>query len=631
MTIDGVKILISAETKELDKKIQETTTKIGNWSAAGVAAAAAFGAAMVKAGLDSADSQAKLAQSLRTTTESLSVMKRAGDLSGVSMDGVAQATKDLQRRLSQAATAGGPVADALTKIHLSASELMALPLDQRISTINTALNKYTTESEKAAVAGQLFGEEGSLAMLRISPETIKQASEEVNRFGVALDSIDAKMIENANDTLSQISLAFNGLSQQMAADFAPILQAVTNELMASVDELGGMGKVSEKVFTYVMKGAGFVGDAFRGWQLIFKSLELALYGLRFVTAKVMEGISGFIDDTINDAKSNINVLIDGMNNLPGVNIDKLIVGKSAATEFFENFATQAAADIKTVKDDLINLSKEPLPSQTLEKWSSNVVETARRTAEEAVKVQSEIMSQPIEQASKPIDTQKLSDSLSAVVQSLQTENEQIDQMYLERANIIDQAYANGLLSQTAYHEQSTRNEEDYNKKMKTIDEASFNTKMQLLSSAFGNIATLMQTENKGLFEVGKVAAIAQATVDGISATISSYKAGAAIGGPIIGATFAATAALATGVQISKIAATNYGGGGNVSAPPAGTTGSGQQSIAQSANQQAQNLGSGTLTVQGLDSGALFTGDVVAGLAERIYDYSRSGGNVIFQR
>ena len=47
------------------------------------------------------------------------------------MSGVEQATKDLTRRLSQAASGAGPAAEALGRLGLSASELLALPLDER--------------------------------------------------------------------------------------------------------------------------------------------------------------------------------------------------------------------------------------------------------------------------------------------------------------------------------------------------------------------------------------------------------------------------------------------------------------------------------------------------------------------
>lgn len=94
--------------------------------------------------------------------------------------------------------------------------------------------------------------------------------------------------------------------------------------------------------------------------------------------------------------------------------------------------------------------------------------------------------------------------------------------------------------------------EDMRKKEAEINKQ----RLQDFSSFFGNLATLQQTKSKELFAIGKAAAIAQATIDGFQAIQSSYAKGAAIGGPPLGAAFAAAAGAATAVQISKIAATN---------------------------------------------------------------------------
>ena len=73
--------------------------------AAGIMAAAAVaaGVAMVRSSLVTIDEQAKLAASLRTTTESLQILTRAGDLAGVSMGEIEQATIMMTKSLSQAA------------------------------------------------------------------------------------------------------------------------------------------------------------------------------------------------------------------------------------------------------------------------------------------------------------------------------------------------------------------------------------------------------------------------------------------------------------------------------------------------------------------------------------------------
>ena len=68
-------------------------------AAAAVAAATAAGVAMVRSGLQTVDAQAKLAASLDTTVASIQVLERAGEMAGVSMGQVEQATVQLTRRL----------------------------------------------------------------------------------------------------------------------------------------------------------------------------------------------------------------------------------------------------------------------------------------------------------------------------------------------------------------------------------------------------------------------------------------------------------------------------------------------------------------------------------------------------
>ncbi|MCK5642269.1 MAG: hypothetical protein KAJ19_15795, partial [Gammaproteobacteria bacterium] len=125
-----------------NKSMNRFAKRAGVAMAAGVTAISAGLAVMTRQSLSTIDMQAKLAKSLGTTTRSLQIMERAGDLTGVAFSGIEQATKDLQRRLSQAADGTGPAVTALKRLGLSASDLMKLPLDERIKVINEAIAEF---------------------------------------------------------------------------------------------------------------------------------------------------------------------------------------------------------------------------------------------------------------------------------------------------------------------------------------------------------------------------------------------------------------------------------------------------------------------------------------------------------
>ncbi len=239
----------------LSKEMEAANARLASFSraarrAAGIAAAAAVaaGVAMIRSGLQTVDAQAKLAQSLGTTVASIQVLERAGDLAGVSISGVEQATKDLTRRLSQAAAGTGPAAKALEQLDLSAKDLMALPLDERVGAINAAIEEFIPVAERAAVAGQLFGEEGSIAMSRIDTATLRQATEDVRDFGVAVSEQDADQIERTNDAISRLGLIWRGVSNQLAVAAAPALEAVANAMAAMARSTGPVGKAITTLF-----------------------------------------------------------------------------------------------------------------------------------------------------------------------------------------------------------------------------------------------------------------------------------------------------------------------------------------------------------------------------------------------
>lgn len=270
----------------LGREMEAANTRLAAFSrrvrlaaVAAAAAAAATGAAMIRSGLQTVDAQAKLAQSLGTTVASIQTLERAGELAGVSMSGIEQATKDLTRRLSQAAAGTGPAADALTRLGLTASGLMALPLDQRVGVINAAIAEFVPVAERAAIAGQLFGEEGSIAMARIDTATLRQATQDVRDFGVVVSEQDAEQIERTNDAISRLGLIWRGLSNQLAVAAAPALEAVANAMASVARTTGPLGVAIRVLFENL------------GRLSAYATAIATLMAGRFVAAKLAAAVS----------------------------------------------------------------------------------------------------------------------------------------------------------------------------------------------------------------------------------------------------------------------------------------------------------------------------------------------------
>ncbi len=239
---------LSAEMELANTRLASFARRAGIALAAVAAAAAAAGVAMVRSGLANIDAQAKLAQSMRTTVESIQTLTWAGELAGVSMGEIEQATKKLTTRLSEAAGGSGAAVGALRQLNLTAAELQALPLDQRIVAIQDALNGFVPEAERAAVASDLFGDRAALAFLRIDSATLRDAARDVQDFGVAVSAADAAQVERTGDAIARLSLIWTGLVNRLTVAVAPALEAVATKLADMARATGPIGQAITAVF-----------------------------------------------------------------------------------------------------------------------------------------------------------------------------------------------------------------------------------------------------------------------------------------------------------------------------------------------------------------------------------------------
>ncbi|OYX22498.1 MAG: phage tail tape-measure protein [Rhodobacterales bacterium 32-66-7] len=288
---------LSAEMELANARLGSFARKAGIALAAVTAAAAAAGVAMVRSGLDVIGAQADMAASLRTTVESLQVLTWAGELAGVSMGEIEQATKKLTTRLSEAAAGSGSAVGALQRLNLTAAELQAMPLDQRIVAIQEALNQFVPEAERAAVASDLFGDRAALAFLRIDAATLREAAQDVQDFGVAVSAADAAQIERTGDAIAKLSLIWLGLTNRLTAAVAPALETVANALADMARGTGPIGGAITAVFdnlarlgTYVATFAAFMAGRWVAGLAV--ALATALVFLR--GALIRTGIGALI-------------------------------------------------------------------------------------------------------------------------------------------------------------------------------------------------------------------------------------------------------------------------------------------------------------------------------------------------
>ncbi|MGB7387687.1 MAG: hypothetical protein WA929_08835, partial [Pseudomonas neustonica] len=240
-----------------------------------------------------------------------------------------------------------------------------VPLDQRIAMINDALNKNVTASERAAVAGDLFGTRNAAAIQQLDPGTIAEAARQVEIFGLNLSDVDAAKVEMANDAMSTFGLLTDGIGKQLTVQLAPILKAVGDEFLNSADEAGGLGKQVESAVETAVNALAFVVDAGDGVGRAF-SLVADNIVLMFATAQyaVYTATAGILD------------AIDG---IPGIDVKVNVDSARRSAELAKGVMSEALSSMKDTIDT-------PLAGERLRKAYKAAQEAGEAAAEAAVKL-----------------------------------------------------------------------------------------------------------------------------------------------------------------------------------------------------------------------------------------------------
>lgn len=377
-------VRIGGDTAQLQSAMARAKTAIGDFAsasrtaatnvatvgaAAGVAAAAGI-AALVAKTMDAVGAQADLAARLNTTSTSIANLSHAAMLSGVEMSKVESSSEFLARKLSEASDSGSSAADTFARLGLSASALQNMPLDQRISAINQALTDNVSASERAAVAAEVYGSKAGSAMRQLTPEALASAADEVKRLGLNISEIDAEKIAAAGDAVDRVTKVFDGMLQQMTAELAPVITAVSNQFFDAATGAEGFGAAGKSASDTIVTGVGVAMDVVEG---IRRSFELAGKGLVVMALEGDKAMNELAQAIAAGPVDVINRLISVMNSVAGTDFELIDISSLQAN------IDNADAVLAQAYADMHETMMQPMPSGQFQQF----VEEARAAANEA--------------------------------------------------------------------------------------------------------------------------------------------------------------------------------------------------------------------------------------------------------
>lgn len=239
---------------------------------------------LVRNSLVATDTLVKTADKLGVTTQALSQLRYAAELSGVGIQTTDMAVQRFTRRLAEAAQGTGEAKGALQELGLNARDLAQQPLEEQMIALSNAFGNVKNSSDQVRLAFKLFDSEGVsfVNILKQGEDGLRAMFEEAGALGVVMSTQAARGVEQANDALFRLSSLFGGVVDQLVAALAPALEefatSVKDSVVVSIEEANGS----------IEKFAQFLAQELLG------ALSATLRGL----ANFVDGIAQFVNSVI---------------------------------------------------------------------------------------------------------------------------------------------------------------------------------------------------------------------------------------------------------------------------------------------------------------------------------------------
>jgi hypothetical protein len=507
----------------------------------GLELAKAFGRD-VKAALDFAGSLKETAEQAGLTTTAYQSLIYMAEQTGGSEEKLTRGLANFNRVIGEAAQGSDKAVESLRRVGISVGDLQKMSVEQLFDRASDSISRMAGASNRAELQQDLFGKSARVAGASFSQSA--KSLEDFNKQALAAGVILAEStIESAHKAEQQ----FNTLSKVIKVELTEAFVQWSPLLIKTAKFVADLGEIT--------------GDALRKFGLLKAATTSTEYD--DLLKKRLE-----ITDALNreQAKPTFFGLLDGAK-------------KSAIAEL----QGQLEAVDKRLTDIRVKLADEKKEESKAGAGKTGPAVTGEIMETERAKKAREDYQKMLEAGRKAQIEGDAEDMARAEEHAAQLRKIGAGQLELEaeqyrvRKGMVAEMYAFeiGTLEERQKIEQAMELDHQAalgdifaqaEQKKREVAQMNWQGQLQYAGSALGSISALMQTHSKTAFEIGKKAAIAQATIAAITSAIEAYKSASAI--PFVGwilGPIAAAAALVVGMaNVQKIKSTSFDSGGAAS-------------------------------------------------------------------
>jgi hypothetical protein len=222
--------------------------------------------------LESAERTATLTQSIGVSAETIQGMSHAAKNMGGSAEEVDGALLKFTKSLGQFAAKGQESTELLEHFGINMKELVNLSPDEALRKVADSISQIHNQSQRAVIVTELFGKSaGKLAPLfEQGAKGIDEAIKKGLQFGDVLSTTNVSKLVAANESVNDLSRAFEGVKNSVAIGAAPVIKAIAEHIQDLAPSGVKMQAVMTVAFDAMIELGAYVVDTMAhigGWLL----------------------------------------------------------------------------------------------------------------------------------------------------------------------------------------------------------------------------------------------------------------------------------------------------------------------------------------------------------------------------
>jgi TP901 family phage tail tape measure protein len=276
-------VSLGMESSEFKRGTREAQTAMSGLSkkmaVVGAAITAAIGGAayefakLTRETINVADEISKSAVKIGISTEELSRLRYAADLSGLSFEQLQKGLLILNRNMAGIGGESKKVAEAFARMGIETrnADGTLKSSTEVLKAMADAFAQMPDGAEKSALAMAVLGKSGAdmIPLLNGGAAELAKLTEEADKFGIVIDTETGRKAEEFNDNLDRLKGAFSAVGTRLAAELLPHLVDFTNwliknqgEIVKSIGDFGNFVSGVARMASAVASGVAWMEERF---------------------------------------------------------------------------------------------------------------------------------------------------------------------------------------------------------------------------------------------------------------------------------------------------------------------------------------------------------------------------------